>query len=354
MGDLLVYACKVHNKDYLSKTGVSRMNFSKLYRKDIVAGNMGGLIWRLYQRYTLAVGDTAGVHRGEVENSSWYKKLSRHIRDPINALAQVYTCFQVINSPGLAPLSLASFQLVNSTAISLNAALRQLGNGIDQASRELEQLRQFYEFLEKPNKIKDGSTPFPENQADLRQGISVEFKNVSFSYTQDGKKFALRNVSFKIEQGQLCVIVGENGSGKSTILTLITRLYDITEGQILLNGVDLHTLKLDDVRKTIAVLFQEYTMYPLTLAENIGYGDPDNAEDMDMIQRAADLGGAGEFIESLPHKFSTYIVRPERDIGSEIASHGSVFEGKKVDFSKLKLNEDVSDFSGGQKQRIAL
>ena len=75
---------------------------------------------------------------------------------------------------------------------------------------------------------------------------------------------------------------------------------------------------------------------------------------MDMIQRAADLGGAGEFIESLPHKFSTYIVRPERDVESGVASHGSVFEGKKVDFSKLKLNEDVSDFSGGQKQRIAL
>ena len=75
---------------------------------------------------------------------------------------------------------------------------------------------------------------------------------------------------------------------------------------------------------------------------------------MDMIQRAADLGGAGEFIGSLPHKFSTYIVRPQNDFGYGVPIHGSVFEGTKVDFSKLKLNEDVSDLSGGQKQRIAL
>ena len=109
-------------------------------------------------------------------------------------------------------------------------------------------------------------------------------RNVSFKYP--GKDdFALRDVSFKIEKGQLCVssmqsplnisdvrltlerqvIVGTNGSGKSTLLKLMLRLYDPTEGTILVNGQDIKALKLVDLRESMAVLFQDYTHFPLTV-----------------------------------------------------------------------------------------
>ena len=107
-------------------------------------------------------------------------------------------------------------------------------------------------------------------------------RNVSFRYP-GSDQYALRNVSFKLSAGQLCVstvqkhcrpsrlitacqvIVGANGSGKSTILKLIVRLYDIEEGQILIDGHDIRTLKLFDLRQAISVLFQDYTHFPLSV-----------------------------------------------------------------------------------------
>jgi ABC-type multidrug transport system fused ATPase/permease subunit len=110
--------------------------------------------------------------------------------------------------------------------------------------------------------------------------LTNQIRNVTFRYS-GSDSYALRNVSFKIEKGQLCVrylvflllsllktwqvIVGANGSGKSTILKLVARLYEPSEGQILINDRDISILKLDDLRLAISVLFQDYTHFPLTV-----------------------------------------------------------------------------------------
>lgn len=114
--------------------------------------------------------------------------------------------------------------------------------------------------------------PFPEDSSSLAQGVGVEFRNVSFAYPgfistpSSEPQWALRNVSFTIQPGQLCVIVGNNGSGKSTILKLLSRLYDPTEGTIFLGGHDIRTLRLSDLRKAVSVLFQDYTVFPLSVS----------------------------------------------------------------------------------------
>ncbi|KAJ2926711.1 hypothetical protein H1R20_g10369, partial [Candolleomyces eurysporus] len=212
---------------------------------------------------------------------------------------------------------------------------RSISYDIESISTHIDKLAKFYEFLDGSNKIKNGTVPFPENQADLSCGVSIEFRNVSFSYS--GDQLALKKVSFKIEQGQLCVIVGENGSGKSTILNLITRIYDVNEGEILLNGLDIRSLKLDDVRKAVAVLFQDYSIFPLNLAENIGYGDPNHAYDMDLIEQAAKLGGA-EFILDLPHKFNTYL---DKGQVLEAGNHASLMKkgGEYAGFWNLQAQD---------------
>jgi len=90
------------------------------------------------------------------------------------------------------------------------------------------------------------------------------------------------------------------------------------------------------------------------LSENIGYGDPAAFNDTDKIHRAAELGGALEFIEKLPHKFDSFVIRPYTDYSSSEPSRESAYAGKRFDFSKLNLNGPSHDLSGGQKQRIAL
>ena len=116
------------------------------------------------------------------------------------------------------------------------------------------------EFFSVQPKIfsKPGALPAPRP---IRQGF--EFKNVSFHYP-DNPRLVLNNVSFKLEPSSRIALVGENGQGKTTIVKLLTRLYDPTAGQILLDGIDLREYDLDDLRREIGVIFQDFTRYEMT------------------------------------------------------------------------------------------
>jgi len=154
--------------------------------------------------------------------------------------------------------------------------------------------------------------------------------------------------------------VGVNGSGKSTILKLIMRLYDPSEGQILLNGIDIKELDLHGLRSAMSVLFQDYTHFPVTIGENIGMGDPDFAHDADRIEQAAKLGGALEFIQKRPDGFEEYLQRPVLDYYSTLPEGTKTLFGRPVDFDNLRhagrlgTTTTSSGFSGGQLQRLAL
>ncbi|KAG2136206.1 P-loop containing nucleoside triphosphate hydrolase protein, partial [Suillus cothurnatus] len=103
------------------------------------------------------------------------------------------------------------------------------------------------------------------------------------------------------------VVVGVNGSGKSTILKLISRIYDPTEGTILIDGRDIKTFRLADLRAAMSILFQDYTQFPLSMRENIGLGNSALAHDDDKVREAARLGGAEDFIDELPDGFDTHL-----------------------------------------------
>ncbi|KAG1874120.1 P-loop containing nucleoside triphosphate hydrolase protein [Suillus tomentosus] len=209
-------------------------------------------------------------------------------------------------------------------------------------------VRNIYELKNVRNKVVDGTEWFPENQQSLSSGVSVESRNVSFQYP-DKERYALRNVSFRIEASQLCVIVGGNGSGKSTILKLISRIYDPTEGTILIDNRDIKTLRLADLRAAMSILFQDYTRFPLSIRENIGLGNPGLAHDDDKIHEAAKMGGSRDFIEELQDGFDTYIARPVNDYYADLP------EGAAIDVRNAGLHTStVSDLSGGQNQRLAV
>ena len=157
-------------------------------------------------------------------------------------------------------------------------------------------------------------------------------------------------MSFTINPGQLIVFVGVNGSGKSSAIKLLTRLYDPSNGEILLDDQPLPTYKLDDVRRCTAILRQDHTPYPLSLRENIAFGLPDsldNEGNENVIEEAAKKGGAFSFITKLRNGMNTVL--------SPVKISTTHFPGKAIDGLKNMIDEKEKniDISGGENQRLA-
>lgn len=142
--------------------------------------------------------------------------------------------------------------------------------------------------------------------APIREGI--EFRHVSFRYP-GSDVFVLRDINLHIRPGERIALVGLNGAGKTTLIKLLTRLYDPTEGQVLLDGVDLREYDLATLHQRFGVIFQDYVRYQFTVRENIGFGQVDALDDLDRIQDAAQRGGACPVIEELPHGYDTMLGR---------------------------------------------
>lgn len=166
-------------------------------------------------------------------------------------------------------------------------------------------LDNLFGFLDLQPQMSEGSVTHTV-QHPLQQGL--ELRNVSFRYP-DRDEWALRNVNLQIAPGEKLALVGANGAGKTTLIKLLTRLYDPTEGQILLDGVDLREYALDDVRQNIGVIFQDFVHYHTTARENIGFGQIDHLEDEQRILSAAERGGADAVIEGLPQGYDTMLGR---------------------------------------------
>ena len=168
---------------------------------------------------------------------------------------------------------------------------------------------------------KPNALPAPQP---IREGF--EFRNVSFNYPGQ-TRLVLSNVSFKLQPGERLALVGENGQGKTTIVKLLTRLYDPTGGQILLDGMDLREYDLEDLWKEIGVIFQDFMRYDVTASENIAMGKIEEKENIFRIRAAAQKSLAEQVIRKLPKGYDQIL--------------GRRFEGGV-------------DISGGEWQKMAL
>src|SRR5438034_3998163 len=131
----------------------------------------------------------------------------------------------------------------------------------------------------------------------------IEFENVSFGYTPD--RLILKNVSFRIEPGQVAAFVGPTGAGKTTIISLIPRFYEVTSGKIRIDGEDVRKFKLKSLRRQLAFVLQETLLFRAPIWQNIVYGRP-SATREEVIQ-AAQLANAHEFIEKMPEGYETLV-----------------------------------------------
>ena len=153
-----------------------------------------------------------------------------------------------------------------------------------------------------------------------KRGVShtVEFRNVSFRYPGTDRD-VIRNVDLTLRSGESTVIVGLNGAGKSTLIKLLTRLYDPTEGEILLDGHDIREYDTEALYDMYGIIFQDFGRYAETVGENISFGDIKREGDPDEIAEAAEHGGAADFIGKLPGGYSTPLTRMFEDGGTELS-----------------------------------
>ena len=140
----------------------------------------------------------------------------------------------------------------------------------------------------------------------IREGF--EFRNVSFRYP-GSSRLVLNGLNFHLRPGERVALIGENGEGKTTIVKLLTRLYDPAEGEILLDGIDLREYDLEDLYREIGVIFQDFMRYEMTARENIAVGRIERMNDMDMLRQSAQKSMAVDVLGKLPRGFEQMLGR---------------------------------------------
>ncbi len=215
-------------------------------------------------------------------------------------------------------------------ATSLFGGLLGLMEGLTQARANAFHLRELFRFLDIPNEMYQGSLTV-EKRSDRK--YEIEFRDVSFRYP-GSESYVLSHVSMKFQIGRRLAVVGQNGSGKTTFIKLLCRLYDPTEGVILLNGIDIRKYNYQEYLSIFSVVFQDYQLLSLSLAENVAVsGDYDQERVMQCIEKA----GLSEMLSKLPKGLSTCIGKDYEEEGIQVSGG----QGQKIAIAR-SLYKDAS------------
>jgi ABC-type multidrug transport system fused ATPase/permease subunit len=283
--------------------------------KDVrLAGAFGFLRQRYLSIWTTTVGEIGGIRRRLATRMVLARLLSSSV------LVAVYV--DLVHTAIDGRTSIGGLVYFGGAIVLLTQALYLIGFNAAY-------LPQVFGYLPSLQRILDAGPDLPvaapPTAMRARATIGVAFEDVYFTYP-DARNPVLNGVSFRLEPGASLALIGHNGAGKTTIIKLLLRLYDPDAGRITFDGTDIRDLDIDEFRRRIGVIFQDFGRYELTVGENIGLGDVAQAGDRARILEAAHRGGAADFIEELPDGLDT---RLGRSLG-----------GREI--------------SGGQWQRIAL
>lgn len=197
-------------------------------------------------------------------------------------------------------ISVGEMEKTTTYIMMIMSSLLMIGMTFANMARAAASGKRINEVLETPDIICDGNL----DVTTLKETGTIEFKNVDFAYP-NASASVLENINLKIEKGETVAIVGATGSGKTTLVNLITRFYDVTKGEILVDGENIKNYKLVDLRNKIAIVLQKAELFAGTIKENIKWGNP-NATDEE-VEWAANIAQAIEFIDSKEKKFDEYV-----------------------------------------------
>ena len=237
----------------------------------------------------------------------------------------MYLCILVISflgaklivSTNMTALTTGELMTMFTYSIQILTSLMMLSMVIVMITISRSSAERIVEVLSEVPDIKD-----PKKPIEKVENGSIEFKNVSFSYVDNKKKECLKNINLSIKSGETVGIIGGTGSGKSSLVNLIPRLYDVTEGSLLVGGKNVKKYDLKALRDQVACVLQKNVLFSGTIKENIRWGN-ENASDEE-IERVCKLAQADEFIMQFPKGYDTYI------------------------------EEGGTNVSGGQKQRLCI
>lgn len=219
-------------------------------------------------------------------------------------------------------LTVSGFSVVLSSINSVRGATMGIADSFEELSQMAYYFQNLKDFFAYEPKIMSGSIDTPEFE-------SLEFKNVSFRYPSANKN-SIDNISFKINKGETCAIVGVNGAGKSTIVKLILRFYDVTEGEILYNGVNIREYEVDSLRNRFGTVFQDYKNFAVTVFENVMCRRCTD-EDKKIAEKALRQSGAWDKISTLEKGGDTLLTREFDENGAGLSGG----ENQKVSTARL-------------------
>ena len=233
----------------------------------------------------------------------------------------IWLAIRVITS---AAFSIGSFEFYRRMISDFSSASGRLAAGFQDLNESTLYINDFRELMKLRPRVKQVKNPI---RIDAKKLPKIQFKNVSFKYP-GSNKYVLKKLNITIQPGEDIALVGENGAGKTTIIKLLMRFYDVTDGQILIDGKDIKKIGIESWYQQIGVLFQNFNHYEYFKAyRSIGVGNSKQVNNLEQIEEMAKLAGADKTIQSLPEGFNTVLSKS---------------------FSK------GTDLSGGQWQRVAL
>ncbi|KAF8323978.1 P-loop containing nucleoside triphosphate hydrolase protein [Clavulina sp. PMI_390] len=326
---------------------LGKLGTEEEFRKHVVADGLQDFIIEDMARLRRELGGTRTDNPWEIlwEQTSPFEKVISYFSAISEDLPLILFVWMSVWNGSSFPLT--SLTLLTNTTKSLGWQIDGVMRNFRQMGGFHKTLRTLYEVMAIENLVKDGDHDYPLI-SNSNLGMKIEFKSVSFSYP--GKDAtSIDDMSFTIGAGQLCVIVGENGCGKSSTVNLISRIYDATKGEILIDDTPITSFKTKSLRKAQTILYQDFVKYPTSIGENIGFGDVEHISDTTRLHDSAESAGALSFIKAQSSGFDTQIETP--------STVWSSLSRAKVDGPLQKWVKEYEQevaVSGGQWQRLAI
>lgn len=313
-GVILIVASKI-NKSYLEANEkyaeLDRIFYSFI---DILGDYKTGKEIRLYKEQNLI--DNITTQKILTDGEITLRKISMRTAKSSSFIAILgalvgFGVYLFIGVKGLFGLfGIGSLVLYCGSFMQIISGIMMFANTLGKLKEILSLARDYFKILEAESTMIYGN-----RELDLTNGFEIEFNNVSFKYPKSDI-YALKQINLKISNGEKLAVVGRNGSGKTTFIKLLCRLYDVDEGEILINGINIKEYTRDSLDKIYSIVFQDYKILSLTVADNISANDEC---DKDMLNSALDKANIKDRIEAMPQKEKTYLYKDLDKSGVEIS-----------------------------------